>query len=299
MKKFLCWLLVLTLCGLVPAALGEEEDGHGTVEVLQIDAESDEPFTAAPSLPTETESLDAADIEANQSISTESGLNIVLSDDDVSYSIFGKDNRATIKNTRKYPYSAIAHMVIKGECGCTWDGTGFMVSSHALVTAAQNLVCSDHSTWAENINFYFGFSNLQNYMYSYTGTWTAYVGTTFPDHRYSADYDYGFVRFYKEVGNQTGWFGMSFMGDKEISNTLLHVAGYQQYKLKHDSGFAEAVNSRLIQYKMDTTYGCAGGPVYTSDGYAVGIDIATNSSGNYGYRLTYALYQKMCELGIY
>lgn len=301
-RKAICILLSLLLSILfVPSVLAEgaeDEGGPGTIEILEIDSNILADFSSAPCLPAEAE--DEATTEANLSLLSPDGLlDLSILDSDVTFSIFGKDSRATISNTKKYPYSAIAHMVIRGECGCTWHGSGFMVSSRALVTAAQCLVCTDHATWADTIDFYFGYSNLQNYLYRFKGTWHAYVGTTFSDHRYSADYDYGFVKLSNDVGNHTGWFGMSFMSDSKIENTLLNVAGYQTYKLKRDSGYAEVVGSRFLRYKMDTAYGSQGGPVYTNDGYAVGINIANGESGNYAYRLTSDMYETMLNKNIY
>ena len=44
--------------------------------------------------------------------------------------IIGSDDRKTINDTTKYPYSAIAHIYMAYECGHAGYGTGFMISDN-------------------------------------------------------------------------------------------------------------------------------------------------------------------------
>ena len=87
--------------------------------------------------------------------------------------------------------------------------------------------------------------------------------------------------------DKVGWLGSYWgMSDSQIANQFLYVAGYRDGVLKYDYGFADAKSSQHIKYRMDTQPGNSGGPVFTRDYYAIGINIAENDSYNTGYRLT-------------
>ena len=203
--------------------------------------------------------------------------------DNLEKAIFGKDNRKTVKNTSQYPYSAIALMLVEGECGDCWNGTGFMVSSRCLLTAAHCLVCTKHGKWAKSIDFYFGYNNSRNYLYYYSGPWHAWAGDTFPNKYYRINSDYGVVKLYKDVGNITGWFGIKW--NASTSEKKLEVAGYRYGILKYARGKVKVLGNNHLTYKIDTVQGNSGGPIFDSSYYAYGINIAESPKTNYGYRL--------------
>ncbi|MCQ2457313.1 MAG: trypsin-like peptidase domain-containing protein [Clostridia bacterium] len=200
--------------------------------------------------------------------------------------IFGYDDRVTVKNPKNYPFSAIAYMEVHAGCGCKWTGSGFMVGEDRLMTAAHCLVCSDHSEWADQITFYFGYKSKNNYACKYNSRWTAYVGNTFPNRSYTADYDYGCVKLEKKkVGNTVGWFGMRWNDSlSTLTDTYVYVAGYRD-GLKYDTGYINDADRNKLYYTMDTLPGTSGGPIFDSDDYAIGINIAQNDSYNTGYRI--------------
>ena len=270
---FLAALMILSsLTVYAPAELAGEEGGEGEVLVLEH---------------TEEEILPALELKPAEPFNPDPETEPELPEEPEERTVFDMDNRVTVKNTGEYPYSAIAYMVVKGKCGCGWTGSGFMVDRNKLLTAAHCLVCSKHSEWAKSITFYFGFRNKSSYRYKYNGKWTAYAGNLFRDREYSVDWDYGCVKLYKNVGDKVGWLGSYWgMSDSQIANQFLYVAGYRDGVLKYDYGFADAKSSQHIKYRMDTQPGNSGGPVFTRDYYAIGINIAENDSHNTGYRLT-------------
>ena len=261
-RCFSLFLAVILLLCTVPLSLAEEEDGEGTVTV--IDHTDDD-------LPAEMELVE-----------TEPFIPF-----DQDKTVFYPDGRTTVKSPSKYPYSAIAYLDVRGECGCSWTGSGFMVNSDRLLTAAHCLVCTKHSKWAKKITFYFGYKSSRNYLYKYTGRWYAYAGNLFRDKEYTTDWDYGCIKLDKKVGNKVGWFGTRWgLSDDALDLKFYYLAGYRDGTLKYDAGYVDVLSSQHIKYKMDTQPGYSGGPVYSSDYYAVGINIAENSSYNIGYRLT-------------
>lgn len=106
----------------------------------------------------------------------------ILNQNTLSTHIIGNDDRVTIKNTMNYPYSAIGYIEATMTCGCNWTGTGFMVGRRGMLTAAHCLVCQKHGAYASYANFYFGLtpnSGGFSYQYTYQGSYTFWVGTTF------------------------------------------------------------------------------------------------------------------------
>ena len=212
-------------------------------------------------------------------------------------SIIGRDDRVTVNNPSSYPYSAIAYLEVTGKCGCSWTCSGFMVNKDRLLTAAHCLLCTDHSSWAKYIDFYFGYKNSRNYLYRYDGKWTAWAGNIFNNRKYTTDDDYGCVKFYKNVGDTTGWFGAHWdMPKSTMESKYLYVAGYRDSVLRYDSGWIDSVVGNEMYYKMDTVPGNSGGPIFTSDYLAVGINIASGGSANIGYLLTDTVRFNLYEL---
>ena len=217
--------------------------------------------------------------------------------------VIGADNRVTVNNTSQWPYSAIAMMDVVGECGDRWSASGFLVGDKGLfLTAAHCLVCSKHSKWANNINFYFGYKSSKNYLYKYNGRWDAWVGNLFSNRNYSIEKDYAVVNISSKVPEKVGYFGAYWAdSDTGIQSYYAYVAGYRDGKLRYDSGFLSVLDSDHVKYVMDDVAGNSGGPIYTSDGYAIGIIIADSSDRygnpvyNIGYRLTYEVWKKAEE----
>ncbi len=205
--------------------------------------------------------------------------------------VFGKDDRLRVSNPTEYPFICIAYMNVTGECGDAWTGTGFLIGKDLLMTAAHCLVCPKHGKWADDIDFYFGYKNKRNYYLKYSQGWHAFVGNTFEDGEYSFRGDYGLVRLNKEIGNITGWLGISGKKDEELDGSFCYTAGFQDGMLQYDSGTVSVWDDELIYYQIDTTPGSSGGPVFTSDNYAIAVNVAENGIWNYGFRMTDEVFQ--------
>ena len=227
--------------------------------------------------------------------------------DNLNKAVIGADDRVQVTDTKQYPYSAIANMKVTGECGCRWECTGFMVGKRYLMTAAHCMICTDHNRWAKNITFYFGYRSNSNYLYKYTGGWSATAGTDFPNgYVFDAmENDWCFVRFDKKVGEQTGWIGFNVASDNEINSRFYQVTGYRDNKLKYAYGFASVYDNKLIIHTVDEVSGNSGGPIYlyNANNYdatrADAIIVAESLSGDYniGRRITNNVWNSMKKDG--
>ena len=110
MRKWLAWIIAVTLVFsfLAAPALAEEdavteipeeefsEENEGVVELAEEGGE----------LPEDDEDEDEE----------------AFIPEELDKTIFGSDDRVNVKAS-SYPYSAIAYMVVKAQCGCSWSGT--------------------------------------------------------------------------------------------------------------------------------------------------------------------------------
>ena len=268
MKRILAVLLALMLLLTAVCAFAEEDDEEeegGEGEIIFLDADG--------ITPEEAEEL------------TEESEPFVP--DDIDRHIIGADDRITVKDTRTYPYSAIAYMNMKFPCACkNLEGTAFMVDRDKMLTAAHCLICQKHNVWATSITFYFGYRKGSGSMYKYTGGWTAHCGTSFPN-GYTDENDWAFIKLEKNVGDKTGWFGRRYLNDQDLTKEYYYVAGYRNGVLKYDYGKVRVLDAGRMYVDMDVEPGNSGSPIYDKDDYAIGIWTTYWGNGeNSGIRLT-------------
>lgn len=316
MKKILAFLLALALLVTGFTCAFAEDNGSADADaeetVTDVSAEDEE---EAEDYEEDAEAEYEADFEVNDEEGAEGTIEFLDENDEAlqepteeecepdepfdpeeaDKKIIGKDNRKTIKNPGKYPYSAIALLQIKFPCekGYTTYGTAFMVSRNKALTAAHCLFCPDHRQWATQIVFNFGYRKGKGSVYRYTGGWKAHIATTFP-YGYSGDNDWGVIKLDKNVGDRTGWFGMWPQVSSQIKSTKYYTAGYRDGKLKRGHGKLHLLDSKHYKFTIDTQQGNSGGPIfrkYKGGYYAVGI-ITTEwlfINRNSGVRLTEAI----------
>ena len=221
--------------------------------------------------------------------------------EDAEKIVFPPDNRVDIA-PREYPFRCIAYMEVKGQCGCSWTSSGFMVSKYGLLTSGHSLVCKDHNKPNKSIAFYFGYRSKKDCLYKYSGQYTYWYGdgSFYGSH----EDDYGYILFPKPVGDNTGWLGLRVLSDSEAMSDEFYNAGYRNGVIKA-SGMGDMFpcgdSSKLFQHYMDTEGGYSGSPIYDVECYAVGIHVAESYHGEYNLarRITWDLIDQMDYNGLF
>lgn len=231
-------------------------------------------------------------------------------------SIIGDDNRIQVITPTAFPYSAVALFeTIEYNCGCSTNGSGFMVSEKCLLTAAHCLYCSKHKSNVKSVYIKFGYNgttesclkelevtddNASFYINpNYTGT--------------QNNYDYGYILFDQKIGNETGWFALSAENTSTLQNGLsITVAGYAKSSLsgttgtillRKCAGTTRLPTSYRVSYDADTIPENSGCPVYytsSSDAFAVAIHTLGTSSTtlyNSGVRITNSMINTLSTQG--
>ena len=272
MSKFFAFLLVL-LCIFSFAAAEDMDEEYGEVvlgDPAELSELLDEMLDSEPYIP-----------------------------DDLEKTIFGSDDRTTIKKTSQYPYSAIAYLKVKAKCGCNWTGSGFMVSKYGMLTAAHCLVCKEHNQWVDKMTAYFGYRSSKNYTYRYKDKFTYWYGTNpYSTGRYDSLNDYAYLKLNKNVAKKVGAFGIRYASSAP-DGQYFNVAGYRDGKLKTVNGRVSVYSNLLFKHNLDTEPGNSGGPVFDNDYYAVGINVSESASANYAHRITADMGREMHQNGLF
>ena len=228
-----------------------------------------------------------------------------LSDaEEVQRAVIGKDRRVTVPNPAEWPYSAIAYLEICGSCGDRWAGTGFLVGPDGvMLTAARCLRCPEHDVWANSVSAYFGYRGSKNYLYQYSDGMKLYIDNAFLAGGCGIDKDFAIIRINPDVSRKFNWFGACWgSSDPEIADYYVQVAGFDNGKLRYDSGYLDVLDEDHIVFQMDEAGQNTGGPIFTQDGFAVGIVISEEKTEtgiavqNIGYRLTREVWAKIREI---
>lgn len=191
------------------------------------------------------------------------------------------DERTLIEDTTAYPNSAIAYVFIVFDDGYG-DCSGFLYGPSTVITNSHCLWDPDYG-YAQFITVYpgrngqeipFGGSSAKQILVN-----SDYVNTQQPK------YDYGIIKIHDPLGSYTGTFGFRYRQNWE--DTYTRVTGYPSDPIydadKPDHtqwtmrGPIDFESDGMLNYRMDTTRGQSGGPVYIDPAYAVGIH-------GYGFR---------------
>ncbi len=274
MKRFMALLTAAFLC--IPLCAGNAEGAENTAV-----------FGGNPEM-AETAAGDQADGAAQKPFIPE-GVEKKIIDSDDRYSA----------DVRQYPFCAVAYIEVRGTCGCSWTGTGFMVGPSGMMTAGHVMQCKEHGNDAAALTFYFGYQSERNYVLKYEKGATYWYN--FTRNSGSEEYDYAYIKLQERVGDSVGWFGMNALPDTELDGMPFYAAGYRFGELKADYDWVHVVTPYQVSHTIDTEPGYSGCPIYDSHYYAVAINTAHSDvfPENYGCRITGRMINDMRSKGLF
>lgn len=177
--------------------------------------------------------------------------------------VFGSDDRVRVTPTTSFPARAQVRLVLSFADGYTSNGSGTLIGRKYIITAGHCVYSHDHLGWATKITAFPGQDgNLKPYT-AYATKLRSVTGWTDDEDN---DYDYALITLDRNIGDQTGWFGLASLSDDTLDSTTASIAGYPagliwgaQYK---STGPIEDYDSTMLFYDIDTSGGMSGSGVY-------------------------------------
>ena len=218
--------------------------------------------------------------------------------------VHGQDNRVQVTDTTKFPFRAIASLLITAKDGTQYVGTGWFISPRTLITAGhcvyiKNSGRPNRDGWVKSIQVMPG----RNGSVLPFGSVTSQQFWTVKGWADSGDesYDYGAIIVSTEVGSRVGWFGYGAFPDASLQGPVLNVTGYPADKdggatCWHDSKQAFSLSSTKVHYDIDTHGGQSGAPVYmirNGKRFAVAVHAYGGPTTNSGTRISDAVYRNL------
>jgi len=221
--------------------------------------------------------------------------------------VLGKDERAQVLNTTRFPFSAIGYLEMVDSKGEVYSCSAALVGPSTIVTAAHCLYNHEdkENPWRDKFTFWAALAGENAVPFKGIEFDTAYVAQGFLDN-YQGNYDsvwafdLGVVTLLEPVGDAAGWLGS--WSYPEMGDFTANIVGYPfdktaftQWRSTCDVR-AEDVTDYDMSYSCDVTDGMQGAPIYVYDEaskerYIVGINIGDLGDKNWGLRLYQALYE--------
>lgn len=205
--------------------------------------------------------------------------------------IGGKDDRTRVPNTRAFPYHLISYLSYQTtHLGSPTGGraTGFLVSPHAILTNGHVVWDEEKRELARNLAIVPGQYESALGVEQPAGTRTAVRLATNPGWvaTRKIEFDYAAAFFETPFPGISTFMPLAF-DVSPAAGSMVQVAGYPQDVGKTvsksqwtHSDKVVAVLGRLLRYKVDTSPGNSGGPVWQVLGGGQVRAIAVHSTGD-------------------
>ena len=202
----------------------------------------------------------------------------------------------------RFPYSATGLIRATFSDGSVKVGMGSVIGRNDVITAL-GLIYDHDLGWATDLDFYFGADynvstgRFDNTPYSLTSgfRWTAkgYTSSIYTDSnndtllQSEAQYNLAVIGLSEEVGLRTGWFGLEpgrdANGQTFSSIGFVGAQGMTLIQTTVDKSALAGVYTSAVDPYLGLDDRSSGGPLFTSDGYLVGLRATTSWWADIGF----------------
>ncbi len=192
--------------------------------------------------------------------------------------LFGSDDRVRVQKTTNPKYRVHGRLEMTFPNGEQYVGSGTMVNHRHVLTAGHCLYDIETEQWATSIKFTAAKDGNSSPISPAYATHLVTV-KGWKDYK-DSKYDMGMLILNRDVGEETGWFGLSTDTDSTLKRQPVNVTGYPGEKMFPEmwtmSGSIQNVTEEQFTYTLDTTGGQSGSGVWTQFSnipgyYCVGI----------------------------
>lgn len=206
--------------------------------------------------------------------------------------VFPPDGRRRIADTSKAPWNAIGQIEATFPNGKLGYGTGTLLNSNCVITAAHVLYNSKMGGYATRVRF----APARNGAYDPHGIFDGdgyLIPDDFPENERSVANDYGILFLEKAVPDGFAAYRLRNAGTDALRELVVEVAGYPGDKPPHTmwsaGGMLSEVHSSALGYRISTFEGQSGSALSYFGGQSydiVGIHVGGNDNANYACRVT-------------
>ncbi len=216
--------------------------------------------------------------------------------------IGSNDRRVPVADTTVYPYSTIAYIEIEFPNSSMYVGTAWIFGESTAMTAGHCVYDEDNGGWAKSIKIYPGIYYDGEEVIKPFGYYEASVLHSSKNYIDSGNayYDWGLLEFDENISQYTGSLGYTNLTENIIGRdvTITGYPGEKYYAMYTMDGNIIYSDEHELYYKIDTTGGQSGSPVYLSDededrNVAVGIHTRFAGDYNLGTKINASLYNYM------
>jgi glutamyl endopeptidase len=183
--------------------------------------------------------------------------------------VIGTDERIRITDTAKFPWCAMASLVITANDNSQWVGTAWFISPRTMITAGHCVYVKgsgmpNRDGWVKKIQVIPGRNGTALPFGGITATefWTVQGWGV----NGLENYDYGAIILPAPFEKDLGSFSYGVFSDGELSSATANVAGYPIDKEKgtlwYDKRGIGSLTPEKVFYAADTEGGQSGCPVY-------------------------------------
>ena len=192
-------------------------------------------------------------------------------------SVIGTDERIRLPDSSMtlFPYRAICKLRIRSKTGRSYIGTGWIGGPNIVYTAGHCTFMQDEGGLVSSIEVLPGYSRTRSG--NRTVTAVNWGCTSEWAQRGDQALDFGCI-FVRQNLTEFGRFGFDhpYATEEQLMSLRLHIVGYPHDREGGEAQYGAArqlsrVYQQQLRYAIDTAGGQSGAPVFTSDGWVVGI----------------------------